>query len=314
MVAMRARLRVTPRQFEHVAAAAVVALVLVIVSGAAVRLTGSGLGCSDWPGCTKTSVVAPMQFHAWVEFGNRLVNAAVTIASLGALIAAWRRVPRRRDLTILSAGLVLGLVVEIIMGYLVVRYQLAPGLVTAHFLLGLVFLAVAVVLHHRSQLPDGTIVKEPLVGRSQQALSRLALAVLVVVVSLGTVVTSTGPHGGSPSAPRFHFSLHDVARLHGSAAEVLLAITLVLLLTLVRAGAPPPVIRRAQIVLIALLAQGAVGYTQYLTSDPIGLVALHVAGASLLVVAFLRFHLGLWSQSSVVLLAEESPREEVLLT
>jgi cytochrome c oxidase assembly protein subunit 15 len=314
MVAMRARLHVTPRQFERVAAAAVAALVLVIVSGAAVRLTGSGLGCSDWPGCTKTSVVAPMHFHAWVEFGNRLVNAAVTIASLGALVAAWLRVPRRRDLTVLSACLVVGLVAEIVMGYLVVRYQLAPGLVTAHFLLGLLFLAVAVVLHHRSGLPDAPRVKEPLVGPSQRALSRLALAALAVVVCLGTVVTSTGPHGGSPSAPRFHFSLHDVARLHGSAAEVLLAISLVLLLSLVRTAAPPPVVRRAQIVLIALLAQGAVGYTQYLTNDPIGLVALHVAGASLLIVAFLRFHLRLWSQSGVAVSTEESLREEVLVT
>jgi heme a synthase len=312
MVAMRARLQVSPRQFERVAAAAVVALVLVIVSGAAVRLTGSGLGCSDWPGCTKTSVVAPVQFHAWIEFGNRLINAAVTIASLGALVAAWCRAPRRRDLTVLSAGLVLGLVAEIVMGYLVVRDKLAPGLVTAHFLLGLAFLAVAVVLHHRARLPDGPTIKQPLVGSSQRVLSRLALAALVVVVCLGTVVTSTGPHGGSPSAPRFHFSLHDVARLHGTAAEVLLAITLVLLLSLVRSSAPAAVVRRAQIVLIALLAQAAVGYTQYLTSDPIGLVALHVAGASLLVVAFLRFHLGLWLQSSADL-ADESSREEVLV-
>jgi cytochrome c oxidase assembly protein subunit 15 len=254
-----------------------------------------------------------VQFHAWVEFGNRLINAAVTIASVGALVAAWRRVPRRRDLTVLSAGLVLGLVAEIVMGYLVVRDKLAPGLVTAHFLLGLAFLAVAVVLHYRSQLPDGPTVKEPLVGAPQRALSRLALGALVVVVGLGTVVTSTGPHGGSPSAPRFHFSLHDVARLHGSAADVLLAITLVLLFGLVRTGAPPAVIRRAQIVLIALLAQAAVGYTQYLTSDPIGLVALHVAGASLLLVAFVRFHLGLWLHSAAVP-AEESSREEVVVT
>jgi cytochrome c oxidase assembly protein subunit 15 len=253
-----------------------------------------------------------VQFHAWIEFGNRLINSAVTIASLGALVAAWGRAPRRRDLTLLSAGLVVGLVAEIIMGYLVVRYKLAPGLVTAHFLLGLAFLAQAVVLHHRARLPDGPTVKEPLVGPSQRALSRLALAALVVVVCLGTVVTSTGPHGGSPTAPRFHFSLHDVARLHGTAAEVLLAITLVLLLSLVRTGAPAPVVRRAQIVLIALLAQAAVGYTQYLTSDPIGLVALHVAGASLLVVAFLRFHLGLWLQSSAAR-SDESVREEVLV-
>src|SRR5579862_8102423 len=100
--------RVSPRRFQLIAALAVWALVLTIVSGAAVRLTGSGLGCPDWPNCTRSDVVAPLQFHAWVEFGNRLVNAAVTVASLGAAVAARCRRPRRRDLTILSVALVVG--------------------------------------------------------------------------------------------------------------------------------------------------------------------------------------------------------------
>ena len=279
--------------FERVAGAAVVALVLVIISGAAVRLTGSGLGCPDWPACTRTSVVAPLQFHAWVEFGNRLINAVVTVASVGALLAAWRRTPRRRDLTLLSAGLVLGLVAEVVMGYLVVKYQLAPLLVTIHFLLGLSFLALAVVLHHRASIPDGPVEARVAVGPVAAFLARLTLAALAVVVALGTIVTSTGPHGGSPTARRFGFSLHDVARIHGSAADAFMALTALLLFSLVRAGAPAAVIRRAQVMLLALLAQGAIGYTQYLTHDPVGLVAVHVAGASLLVVAFLRFYLGL---------------------
>src|SRR5581483_6080217 len=121
--------------------------------GAAVRLTGSGLGCPDWPSCTRASVVAPLQVHAWVEFGNRLINAAVSVASVGALVAALRRRPRRRDLIAWSAALVVGLVVEVAMGALVVEYKLAPSLVSVHFLLGLAFLAVAVILHHRAGIP-----------------------------------------------------------------------------------------------------------------------------------------------------------------
>lgn len=317
MVPMRSvseRMRISPRTFQRVAAVAVGALVLTIISGAAVRLTGSGLGCSDWPACTKTSVVAPLQFHAWVEFGNRLINAIVTVASIGALAAAVRRVPRRRDLVLLSGGLVVGLVAEVFMGYLVVHYKLAPALVSAHFLLGLAFLAVAVILHHRSRLPDDDVDKTLLVSSRQAAISRVCLAALAVVVCLGTIVTSTGPHGGSPDAARFHFSLHDVARLHGSAAEAFIAVTVLLLVTLVRSGAPRPVIRRAQVMLIALAAQGAIGYTQYLTDDPVGLVAAHVAGASLLVVAFLRFHFGLWAFSSRVVSHDIEPAEAVLVT
>src|SRR5579863_2994089 len=114
---------VTPRTFRLIAAAAVWALLLTIISGAAVRLTGSGLGCPDWPDCTASGVVAPLQFHAWVEFGNRLINALVTVAALGALGAALRRAPRRRDLTLLSVGLVVGLLAEVALGALVVEYK-----------------------------------------------------------------------------------------------------------------------------------------------------------------------------------------------
>jgi cytochrome c oxidase assembly protein subunit 15 len=295
--------RVSPAAFRVVAAVAVWALALTIFSGAAVRLTGSGLGCPDWPACTRTSVVAPLHYHAWIEFGNRLINSAVTIASLGALVAALRRSPRRRDLTWLSVGLVVGLLAEVVVGGLTVEHKLAPGWVMAHFLLAMVFLADAVILHFRAALPDadpGTAAsvtsKVPLVGRVQLNLSRLMIVALSVVVTLGTIVTSTGPHGGDPTVRRFHFRLDSVARLHGSAAEVFLAVALVLLWSLARGRAPRAVIRRAQILLAAVIAQAAVGYTQYLNGDPVGVVALHVAGASLLVIAALRFHMGLWAR------------------
>jgi heme a synthase len=301
------RLTVSPLAFERIAWVAVWVLVVTIVSGAAVRLTGSGLGCPDWPNCTATHVVAPWQFHAWVEFGNRLINAAVSIAAIGALGAALRRRPRRRDLTWLSTGLMVGLFAEVALGAVLVKEKLAPALVSAHFLLGLVFLADAVVLHHRAGIPDSIerTKRVALVDRPTVAMSRLMLIGTAVVAALGTVVTSTGPHGGDPSAPRFRFSLHAVAQVHGTAVEAFLLITVVALWNLARTGAPRLVIRRAQVLLGALALQGAVGYAQYLNGDPVALVAIHVAGASIVVLAVLRYYLSLWAR------AEPSPADGV---
>jgi len=290
---------------------AVCALTLTIISGAAVRLTGSGLGCPNWPDCTATSIVAPLRFHAWVEFANRLINAAVSVASIGMLAAALLRRPRRRDLTWLSAAMVLGLAAEVVIGGIVVLTKLDPVVVSIHFLVGLAFLAVAVILHQRSKPPDSAPPARPMVGKGQIALARLAMAALVVVASLGTVVTSTGPHGGSPGTPRYPFSLHSVAQLHGSSAEVFLAITLAMLWSLSRSSAPRPVINRGLVMLLALGAQAAIGYTQYFSGDPVGIVALHVAGASLLVIAAVQYYMGLWTHpaANVTPLADDPAAE-----
>jgi cytochrome c oxidase assembly protein subunit 15 len=296
IVPMSLRSTISPQAFRRIALAAVVCLTLVIISGAAVRLTGSGLGCSTWPKCDATSVVAPMHYHAWVEFGNRLVNAAVTIASIGAFVAALRRRPRRRDLTWLSFGLVVGLVAEVVLGGIVVYTKLNPVLVSLHFLLGLAFLAWAVILYERSGVADDAAPARTLVGPFQIGLARLCLAALTVVVTLGTVVTSTGPHGGAPDSPRYRFSLHDVAQMHGTSVEVYLAITLLMLWSLARSGGPRDVLRRAEVMLIVLAAQAAVGYAQYFDGDPVGIVAVHVAGASLLVIAVLHYYFGLWER------------------
>jgi cytochrome c oxidase assembly protein subunit 15 len=293
--------RVSPRAFETMAAASVWILAITIVSGAAVRLTGSGLGCPDWPHCTAHDVAAPLQVHAWVEFANRLINAAVSIAAIGMLVAARLRAPRRRDLTLLSAGLLVGLLAEIGLGALVVKDKLAPSLVAAHFLLGMLFLADAVILHQRAALPDEDVGRSrvPLVGRASMLLSRLLLAATAVVVTLGAVVTSTGPHGGSPDVRRFGFSLHAVAQLHGTSVEVFFLITVVAMWSLARTEAPTPVIRRAQVLLLALVAQAAIGYLQYFNGDPAGAVALHVAGASIVVIAVLRYYMGLTTPAAL---------------
>jgi cytochrome c oxidase assembly protein subunit 15 len=174
-----------------------------------------------------------------------------------------------------------------------------------------------VILHHRATIPDeqATGPRIPVVGPTSLTLARLELAATAVAVTLGTVVTSTGPHGGDPAARRFGFSLHSVAQLHGTSVEVLLALTLLTMWTLTRAStrAPAEVIRRAEIMLIALVAQGVVGYAQYFNGDPMALVAVHVAGACVVVVAVLRFYLGL---STPVPLAAAGPatRTEPVLT
>lgn len=299
-----------PAGFRVASGLAVWALAFIIVSGAAVRLTGSGLGCTDWPGCTTTQVVAPWQFHAWVEFGNRLVTGLVSIAVGLAVLGALIRAPRRRDLTWLALGLVGGLVAEIVLGGLTVEHKLAPGFVTAHFLLALVFLANAIVLHHRAALADDSPPGQP--GRARAAgrpvamvsaehlvLSRLLLVACALVCLLGTVVTSTGPHGGAPQAPRFAFSLHDVAQLHGTSVEVFLFFTVVTLWSMSRAGVPKAVMRRGEWLLVVLVAQGGIGYLQYFTGVPAALVALHIVGVVSVVWATLSFNLGLYTRVTV---------------
>ncbi|HXR21781.1 MAG TPA: COX15/CtaA family protein, partial [Acidimicrobiales bacterium] len=150
-------LSATPVFYRRSAALAVAALAVGIVSGGAVRLTGSGLGCRDWPGCTVTSIVAPLQYHAWIEFGNRLVNVFITIGVVLVAIAAVRRRPRRRDLVALSGGLVAGIFAEVVLGGETVLHSLAPPFVMAHFLLAMVLLVNAVVLHHRARQPEDVV-------------------------------------------------------------------------------------------------------------------------------------------------------------
>lgn len=296
--------RLSPAAFRYVTGLSMWALAFIIVSGALVRLTGSGLGCRDWPTCTGPQVVAPWQFHPWIEFGNRLVTGLVSVAVVLAVLGALRRSPRRRDLTLLSLGLVAGIVAEIVLGGITVRHRLAPQYVTAHFLLAVMFLADAVVLHHRAGLPDGpcpgtgrrprpTGPVVPLVAWWIRAVAWLVVAAAVVVVVLGTVVTSTGPHGGDPAAPRYHLSLHDVAQAHGSAAEVLVGLVVLSLWAVATRRCPRQVRRRAEVLLAVTVAQGVIGYTQYFGGDPAALVAFHVIGAVGVVVAALHHALGL---------------------
>ncbi len=310
MTTIRQR-RLSPVAFRRLCAAAVVGLSLIIVTGAAVRLTGSGLGCPDWPTCADGNVVAPWQWHAWVEFGNRLVTVALSVICVVAALAALVRSTRRRDLTWLAFGLIGGLAAETVLGGITVLEKLAPPFVMAHFLLAVAFLADAVMLYHRAGLPEEPVPGRPgrarvsgqvvaLVGRDQARLARLMLVATVVVITFGTLVTSTGPHGGSPQAPRFAFSLHDVAQLHGSSADVLVLLVVVTLGLMMRSGVAPSVLRRGEWLLAAVVLQGAIGYSLYFLGDPAPLTEVHVTGAVLVVLAVLRFNLGLAVRAPVV--------------
>ena len=302
----------SPRQFTWLATLGVVCMALIVVTGAAVRLTGSGLGCSDWPKCSSGHFVAPLQFHAWVEFGNRLVTVGLSVAVALAVVGALLRRPLRRDLLWLSFGLVVGLIAEIVMGGVVVLVHLAPAWVAGHFMLSFVVLADAVILRHRAQMADETFAggrlsprgrgwaagkSVPVLSSEHMLMGRLLLVATAVVVVFGTVVTGTGPHGGSPDAPRFAFTLHDVAQLHGTSVEVYLAFLLLYVWMLHRSAAPAAVMRRVEVLLAVLVAQAAVGYTQYFTGVPALLVALHVAGAVAVVLAAGEFNLALRTRS-----------------
>src|ERR1700736_5182166 len=223
--------RLSPASYRRITFLALWALGFIIVTGGAVRLTGSGLGCPDWPTCASHRVVAPWQYHAMVEFGNRIVTGLVCVGVVAAVLGSRIRVPRRRDLTVLSWGLVAGVIGQIVLGGEAVKHQLAPPFIMGHFLLSMLLLWDALVLHHRASQPDDAIARAalPVVTGEQVAMSRLLIVAAGVVILLGTVVTSSGPHGGDPKAKRLPYLLHDVARLHGSAVVLFLALTVITL-------------------------------------------------------------------------------------
>lgn len=297
------RFRLSPRAYQRVTLVALVALAFIVVTGAGVRLTGSGLGCPDWPTCDEGRIVAPLEYHALVEFVNRTVTGLVSVAVMVAVLGALVRRPRRRDLTLLALGLVGGVIGQIVLGGLVVLFHLAPPLVMGHFILSMVLLLNATVLHHRAGLPDeGRTVAA--VAAEHLVLGRLLVAAAALAIFLGTVVTGSGPHAGSRDGElveRLPLDVGAVARLHSVAVLLFGALALYLLRSLRLAGVPAQVSRRAQVLLGVLVAQAAVGYAQYFTAVPPLLVAVHILGAVAVWIATLRLVLSMRSRVSSAL-------------
>lgn len=283
--------RLSPTAYRRVTLFALVALGFIVVTGAAVRLTGSGLGCSDWPTCEpgQLTPVDASDLNAMVEFVNRTITGLVSVAVIVAVLGSLLRRPRRRDLTWWSFGLVVGVVGQIVLGGLTVLFGLAPPFVMGHFLLSMVLLWNAVVLHHRAGRPTGP--SRPVVGPELVGLSRLLVAVAGVVVFTGTVVTASGPHAGDASAPRLDLVVADVARVHGTSVMALLGVTLLALWNAQRTRVPDVVHSALRTLLVVLVAQAGVGYVQYFTGVPAALVGVHILGAVAVWVAAVRVSL-----------------------
>ncbi|MEY2468023.1 MAG: heme a synthase [Actinomycetota bacterium] len=269
--------RVSPQTYRRATLAALILLTVIVVTGAAVRLTGSGLGCSDWPNCEKGQLVAPRSFHPMIEFGNRMFTGLVVIAVIAAVLMSLRREPRRRDLLWLSWGLVGGVIGQIVLGGITVLFDLNPALVASHFLLSIVLVTDAVVLHHRAGREGEPA--PPTTSPETRRLANVLLVAALAVIAAGTVVTGTGPHGGDETAHRFQFVMTDVARIHGVLVFGLVALTVIIGVKLRREGAAPAAQRAVAILLAVEVAQGAIGYTQYFNGVPPLLVAVHVIGA-----------------------------------
>ena len=259
--------------------------VLLVVTGGAVRVTGSGLGCPTWPECTEGSYKpipgqAEGQLHAWIEFGNRLLTFALILAALAVVILVLRR--KRRDLYLLALGQVAGILGQGILGGITVLTQLNPIPVAGHLLLSMILICGASSLHHYRKAPAVKIKTTGVLSH----LSRAHLVTTALVLIVGTVVTGSGPHAGDADAPRFNFDTRVVSWLHADLVIALLGISLAIWV-----GSTGIVRHRAGIFLIVSLVQGAIGYIQYLTGLPEIVVGAHLLGAALVMVFAWRLRL-----------------------
>lgn len=283
------RLSITPRTYRAVTVVALVLLAGIVVTGASVRLTGSGLGCTDWPRCTDETFTPSSDLHAKIEFWNRMITGLVSVAVILAVLGSVLRVPRRRDLVWLSVGLVAGVLAQIVLGGIVVLSHLNPWLVQGHFIVSMALVADATVLAHRAWLPDGAT-ERPVVTPALHAWGRALVGLAGVVLVTGTLVTGSGPHSGENEGTpieRLPLAVHDAAQVHGITVMLFLAATIWVLVQVRRHQGPGPLLSATTLLLTVLVLQAGVGYTQYFTGVPPALVALHVLGATLVWIAVL---------------------------
>ena len=296
------RLRLSPRAYRWITLVAAILLAAIIVTGAAVRLTGSGLGCPEWPNCTagKLTAGASDDVHAQIEFANRMVTGLVSLAVIIAVLGSLVRLPPRKDLIWLSVGLVVGVIAQALLGALVVSELLDPPFVMAHFLISAVLLGNAIVLFHRAGLPDD-MRSRPSVRPGSLWMGRLLVVAASAVLVTGTVVTGAGPHSGDAGdgaklkATRLDLAVPEVARIHGTSVMVFLALTLITLWLVSRDPGRRRVMERLSLLLALIVAQGALGYTQYFNGVPPLLVGFHVAGATAVFSATIAVLLGMYA-------------------
>ncbi|MEY3254117.1 MAG: hypothetical protein RJA01_123 [Actinomycetota bacterium] len=254
----------------------------IVVTGGAVRITGSGLGCSTWPECTPGSYTptpdqpeAPL--HAWIEFGNRLLTFVLLLNALMLMISILRN--RRKELRKMGAFQIIGILAQGVLGGITVLTGLNPATVAAHFLLSIVLIAGALSLRQRVYLRTPSyLVLLPIVKR----LMALHLFLTCAVLFVGTIVTGSGPHAGDTTAERFNLDARTMSWIHADLVIALIGVTVALLIA-VRLGESEAtraaILKKVQLFLLIALSQGAIGYVQYFTGLPEILVGMHLVGA-----------------------------------
>ncbi|MFF0125397.1 heme A synthase [Streptomyces mirabilis] len=284
----------TSRTVRRAALAALVMSVVIVVTGGAVRLTGSGLGCPTWPKCTDDSLTttSAMGFHGVIEFTNRMLTYVLCAAVGWAIIAARSEKPWRRDLTRLGWAQFWIVMSNAILGGVVVLVGLNPYTVAAHFLLSTALITVATVMWQRTR--EGSAEPRPLVGKAVQQLVWCLVAAAILLIAVGTVVTGAGPHAGDSSeVERMAVSWETVTKLHAVLAWIVVTLTFALWFVLKAVDAPKGPLDRTRELFLILLGQGVIGYVQYFTDLPEALVGLHMFGACLVWIGVLRVLLSL---------------------
>lgn len=259
---------------------------LLVLTGGAVRVTGSGLGCPTWPECTTDSYTpvagqAEGAFHAWIEFGNRLLTFLLFFAAV-AIVALVIRT-KRRDLRLLALSQIGGIFGQAILGGITVLTKLNPFAVASHFILSIILIAAAHSLFMRAQ---ATRIADPVRVKFIQ----IHTALTFIVIAAGTLVTGAGPHAGDSETPRLNIAITTVTAIHGYLVIVLLALTIFGIYKKFDGYAHDA--QRHLIIFLAIaLAQGVVGYAQYLLGVPELLVIIHLLGSSLLWIAAWRIRI-----------------------
>ncbi len=255
----------------------------IVITGALVRLTGSGLGCSTWPECTTGSYTptpdqpeAPL--HAWIEFGNRLLTFVLFLNALVLVISILRN---RRELFGLGAIQILGILAQAVLGGITVLTGLNPATVAGHFMLSIILIAAALSLRQNiySHFPTNIVT-----SKLTRTLARLLVILTFLVLIAGTIVTGSGPHAGDSTAERFPLDARTVSWIHADLVIALLGIAIALMISIKvgESGAARVLLeKRIKVFLIASVLQGAIGYTQYFTGLPELLVAFHILGSVL---------------------------------
>jgi cytochrome c oxidase assembly protein subunit 15 len=286
----RERLTMSLRRYRQIAILTVAGVCFLTVAGAVVRLTGSGLGCDDWPNCNNERFIDVSSGHAAIEQINRLVSGLVGIPTLLMAIGAFRVRPARRGLKLPSLVVFATILGNGVVGGLAVRGDLHPFLVQSHFLLAMLSIGFGLVAIHRAR-------PEPVVARSSIGVTplvtslMLGLGVLVAAsLATGTVVTGAGPHAGDETARRYGFDISTVAEIHSVTVWIAVASFLALVVVLRRDSAMfDRLSRNVSTWMFVAVVQGGIGYVQYFSDIPATLVAAHVAGATALWVVTVQF-------------------------